>query len=69
MNFYRKNFFNDGGQLFLQSTHKICYPARAIIILAVRDEYIVFEAGNGRRHISKIKKQWPVNSEESLYGA
>jgi hypothetical protein len=40
-----KQFFDGGGQLFLQSIDKIRYPATTVIVVAVTDEDVVFKPG------------------------
>ena len=41
----RNGFFDSGRQFFLQSFYKLCYPTAAVIVVAIRDEDVVFKAG------------------------
>ena len=42
--------FDSSCEFLLQGIYKLCYPAAPIIVVAVRDEDVVFEVGDEGWH-------------------
>ena len=54
-------FFDCSCQFFLQRMNKLRYPAAPVIVVAIRDEDVVFEGGECRGHCSKIESNIQVS--------
>jgi hypothetical protein len=49
-----ERFLDGGRQFFLQGIYEIGYPAAPVIVVAVADEDVVFEAGDEGGHMVKV---------------
>ena len=53
--------FDSSCEFLLQGIYKLCYPAAPVVVVAVGDKDVVFEAGDKRWHGSNI-----VNEHNSM---
>lgn len=53
----RNWIFDNGGQFFAKAFYKLRYPVASIIVVAIRDEDVVFVSLNQRRHSEQLKDE------------